>query len=53
MDFQEFWVEDYATFIVIREEFNMLPWWEWPQEFKIKNDNFLKAWIKKNVMRYL
>ena len=24
------WVEDYATFVVIREEFNMLPWWEWP-----------------------
>ena len=40
------WVEDYATFIVIREEFNMLPWWQWPQEFKIKNDNFLNSWIK-------
>ena len=25
------WVEDYATFVVIIEEFNMLPWWEWPQ----------------------
>jgi len=32
------WVEDYATFVVIREEFNMLPWWEWPQEFKVKNN---------------
>ena len=41
------WVEDYATFVVIREEFNMLPWWEWPQEFKIKNNKFLKSWIKK------
>ena len=43
------WVEDYATFMVIREEFNKLPWWEWPQEFKIKNDKFLKSWIKKNT----
>ena len=41
------WVEDYATFIVIREEFNMLPWWQWPKEFKIKNDKFLKSWIEK------
>ncbi len=40
------WVEDYATFIVIREEFNKLPWWEWPQEFKIKNKKFLKSWFK-------
>ncbi len=44
---QNSWVEDYATFIVIREEFNMLPWWQWPQEFKMKNNNFLKSWIKK------
>ena len=21
------WVEDYATFVVLREEFNMRPWW--------------------------
>ncbi len=40
------WVEDYATFIVIREEFNMLPWWQWPKEFKIKNNKFLESWIK-------
>ena len=40
------WVEDYATFVVLREEFNMLPWWQWPQEFKTKNDKFLKLWIK-------
>ena len=39
------WVEDYATFVVIREEFNMLPWWEWPQEFKIKNKSFLKLFF--------
>jgi len=41
------WIEDYATFVVIREEFDMLPWWEWPQEFKIKNNKFLNSWIKK------
>jgi len=41
------WVEEYATFVVIREEFNMLPWWQWPQEFRIKNNKFLKSWVKK------
>ncbi len=40
------WVEDYALFIVIREEFNKLPWWQWPQEFKIKNNKYLSSWIK-------
>jgi len=41
------WIEDYATFVVIREEFDMLPWWQWPHEFKIKNNKFLKSWIIK------
>ena len=41
------WVEDYATFVVLREEFNMLPWWQWPKEFKLKNNKFLKSWIKR------
>ena len=47
------WVEDYATFVVIREEFNMLPWWQWPHEFKIKNNKFLKSWIKKKSEKIL
>ena len=52
IDFQKwvsknYWVEDYAIFIVIREEFNKLPWWEWPYEFKTKNNKFLQSWIKK------
>ncbi|MBD73873.1 MAG: 4-alpha-glucanotransferase [Rickettsiales bacterium] len=42
------WVDDYAIFSVIREEFNMLPWWDWPLEFKQKNNVFLTHWIKKN-----
>ena len=47
------WVEDYSTFVVIREEFNMMPWWEWPQEFKVKNNKFLKSWIKKKSEKLL
>ena len=47
------WVEDYAIFVVIREEFNMLPWWEWPQEFKIKNNKFLKSWINNKSKEIL
>ena len=33
-------------FVVI-EEFNMSPWWQWPKEFKEKNNKFLKSWIKE------
>ena len=47
------WVEDYSTFMAIREEFNKLPWWEWPKEFKIKNNKFLKSWIKGKTKEIL
>tara|TARA_A100001234_G_scaffold134205_1_gene117716 strand:+ start:142 stop:1659 length:1518 start_codon:yes stop_codon:yes gene_type:complete len=47
------WIEDYATFVVIREEFNMLPWWEWPKDFKLKNNKFLKSWIKEKSDKIL
>ena len=47
MDSKNSWVQDYAVFTVIREEFNMLPWWEWPQEFKVKNNKFLNSIFKK------
>ncbi len=47
------WAQDYATFVVIREEFNMLPWWQWPKEFRIKNNNFLKSWTKERSKEIL
>ena len=58
LDFQKWisknsWVQDYAVFTVIREEFNMLPWWEWPQEFKVKNDKFLSSYIEKKSDKIL
>ena len=40
------WVEDYSIFMVLREKFNMSPWWEWPLEFKQKENESIKTWIK-------
>ncbi len=42
------WVEDYSIFTLLREEFNKLPWWEWPKEFKQKDIEYLHPWIQKN-----
>ena len=47
------WVEDYSIFMVIREEFNMLPWWEWPVEFKQKKIELLKSWLDKRKKEIL
>ena len=47
------WIEDYSTFIVIREAFDRLPWWQWPKEFKIKNNLFLNSWLEKKSEKIL
>ncbi len=47
------WVEDYSIFMAIREEFNKLPWWQWPIDFKNKNNKFLKSWIEEKNQEIL
>ncbi len=47
------WIEDYSIFMVIKDEFNMSPWWEWPIEFKQKNIEFLNKWKEKNCKKIL
>ena len=42
------WVDDYSIFTVLKKEFNNLPWWQWPHEFKQKNVDFLQSWAQKN-----
>ena len=27
----------------------MLPWWQWPKDFKQKNMQFLNKWINKHT----
>ena len=49
------WLDDFATFMVIKKEFNMLPWWEWPNDFKQKNDVILEKWKYKKsneILKY-
>lgn len=36
------WVFDYALFQVLLDEFNGEQWWNWPSEFKFRNEQALK-----------
>ena len=47
------WLIDFSIFMVLREEFNFLPWWEWPLEFKEKKTDSLNKWIEKNKKEIL
>tara|TARA_Y100001978_G_scaffold145161_1_gene130191 strand:- start:6190 stop:7707 length:1518 start_codon:yes stop_codon:yes gene_type:complete len=42
------WVNDYSVFITLKKEFQSLPWWNWPEDFKHKNKEVISLWEKNN-----
>ena len=42
-----FWLDDYALFMATKEHFGGRPWWEWPDEFRRRNDETLRQFKKR------
>ncbi|MBE0637615.1 MAG: 4-alpha-glucanotransferase [Bacteroidales bacterium] len=38
---QSNWLKEYATFVALKELFNGKPWWEWPEEFRLRSKEAL------------
>ncbi|MFH1800078.1 MAG: 4-alpha-glucanotransferase [Candidatus Omnitrophota bacterium] len=47
------WLEDYAIFKVLKDEFQMSGWMDWPEELKTKQPQAIAAFMKKNKMKVL
>ena len=47
------WVEDYSIFMVIKEEFKLLPWWDWPAEYKDRDNFEIDIFEKRNSKKLL
>jgi len=41
-DRQKFWLDDYVLFKVLKQHFNDMPWIEWPQQWKFRDDDVLQ-----------
>jgi 4-alpha-glucanotransferase len=39
----EYWLTDYAMFVAIKEKFNGQPWWDWPEDFRLRDADTLLA----------
>ena len=46
--FHNYWLEDYATFMAIKESQEEKLWTEWPIELRIHEPKTLKEWKKKH-----
>ena len=47
------WVNDYSLFSLLKEQFNLLPWWDWPKEFRSKDKIKLDLWSEENFNKLL
>lgn len=44
----DYWLQDYALFIAIKEHFGGKPWWDWTDDFRLKDATVLSTFAKKN-----
>ncbi len=43
------WVDDYSIFMTLKEEFQMKAWWQWPEDFRYKNQEAIRSWGKSKA----
>jgi 4-alpha-glucanotransferase len=43
------WLDDFALFTILKQEYNNKPWNEWPAEFKKRDRNSLNAFAEKHA----
>ncbi len=41
---EQFWLEDHASFMELRRQFQGLPWWQWPEKFSLREESSLNSW---------
>ncbi len=48
---QAYWLDDFATYMVIREEQKNKPWYEWPQQLKKRDPSTLERFTADHAER--
>jgi len=44
----DFWLQDYALFIAIKESLGGMPWWDWQKNLKFRNTSTLGTFVIEN-----
>jgi len=39
------WLDDYAIFMVLKEEFDNKAWWEWPEVYRLKKEASVRKFV--------
>jgi malto-oligosyltrehalose synthase/4-alpha-glucanotransferase len=51
MEKESHWLDDFATFMILKEEHQDKPWNQWPDEYKLRNEESLQAFREKHAER--
>ncbi len=50
---KQYWLEDHSLFMSIREFYEDLPWWEWPEKVATYDKNHLESWKERHNEKLL
>lgn len=45
---EAYWVDDFALYMVLKQENGGKPWFEWPEEYKLRDEKALKKLLSEN-----
>jgi malto-oligosyltrehalose synthase/4-alpha-glucanotransferase len=45
------WLDDYVLFVCLKEDFNHMPWNQWPEAYKNRNEEALAEFVAQNAER--
>lgn len=45
---ENYWLDDFALYMLLKQQHNCQPWFEWPEEYKLRNTESLEKLEKEN-----
>lgn len=46
---EAYWLDDFALYLALKNQFDRKPWYEWPDEFKLREKNTLEQFAMSHI----
>jgi malto-oligosyltrehalose synthase/4-alpha-glucanotransferase len=46
---EAYWLDDFALFVMLKQEMDNKPWYEWPEQYKMRNEDALEEFRQKHT----
>lgn len=50
---EKYWLDDFASYILLKNHFNQKPWYEWPDEYRLREPRAIGKFNRENEDHFL